>query len=659
MGSLARLGGRGRELAVLAAGAGAALALLWAAATVQGSLRTAGAVAVTRLSGDVADNVLAEWERLRRDPELPVDPAGEPPGEIFRWRAGEPRLAPLELDERLGTPDPSQPTVFDTLLAEAERRELVEGDARAALGLVDDALDSTDAGAHRPEGLLRAIQLASRLGETETARQRWTSVRTELGPGEAREGIPYLWLAWLALPGELRAETPAAELVPPQDVERLFLAEDRISFAGDAARFELSPTLEALLARLGLPSPPAGARATAALARVLGALPEVAEDELWHALEVMPEGAAARPFLARATSGAIEGFFFAPEALGRVLAARARLPRGFALDFRGDLATAGEVVRPRQRLPGTALDFVLRHAEPAAIAREESSRLAWLRGALVVLACFCAAGGFVTARVLARERRLAELKSAFVAGVSHDLRTPLASILLLAENLEAGRVSEEDRPRYHRMLRREAERLRRLVDGVLDFSRFERGVVPELSFEEVELEPFLEELARASRERVEEAGGRFEVDAGVVPAVALVDPLALRRAVGNLVDNALAHGGGEVELGWAADERNLRLSVADRGPGVPAGRADAIFRPFERFVVDGREPGTPRGLGLGLAIVRSIARGHGGDVHLVLGENGLGEGGPRARSRASPRTLSQSSNGARFEIVIPLEAASR
>ncbi len=640
---LARMRGHGRELAILSAGLGAALALLWAGATIQGNVSTAGAVAVARLSGEVADTVVAEWERLLRDPEFPVEPAGE----VFTWKPGEPALEPLELRERWEPMEPEAPTVFDTLLAEAERRELVEEDPRAALGLVLDALAAEPEALHRPEGLLRAIQLGGRLGETEIARTHFELVRKELDPRDAREGLPYECLSWFALPAGVSREVPAAALFSGDDLARFALDEDRILLGAPEVRpevrFELSPTLEVLLERLRLEPPPLEARKARALARSAGALPAVEEDGLWH-----PFDWAGRPFLARSSAGTVEGFFHAPDALAGALARRARLPDGFQLDFRGEEESAGPAVRPRARLPGSELAFVLRHADPERIARDESTRLAALRSALFVLAFFCAAGGFVTARVLSRERKLAELKSAFVAGVSHDLRTPLASILLMAENLEAGRVSEENRARYHQTLRREAERLRRLIDGVLDFSRFERGVEADLRPEELDLPRFLDELARASRERVEEAGGTFALATNAVPPTATLDPLALRRAVANLVDNALKHGGGEVRLGWEADASHLKLSVGDRGPGVPPARAAAIFRPFERFPVGPGAPGGsaerggPRGLGLGLAIVRSIARGHGGGVSVRSGQNGPGEDG----------------RGATFEIVIPLEATS-
>src|SRR5262245_34343176 len=125
MGFVTRLRRRGRETALLVAGLGAGLALLWAGATVHESLASAGEVAVARLSAVVADTVVAEWERMLRASEPPVAPAGE----VFRAEDG-PALEPLvaAADAR----QEAEPSVFETLLAEGERRER-GGDAAGAL----------------------------------------------------------------------------------------------------------------------------------------------------------------------------------------------------------------------------------------------------------------------------------------------------------------------------------------------------------------------------------------------------------------------------------------------------------------------------------------------------------------------------------------------
>jgi two-component system phosphate regulon sensor histidine kinase PhoR len=310
------------------------------------------------------------------------------------------------------------------------------------------------------------------------------------------------------------------------------------------------------------------------------------------------------------------GFFYAPRALRETLERRTALAAGFALDLAGDDASLGSALRARIPLPASSLAFTLRHRDPDSLASAEAERLRLLRGALFALAGGCAAGGALTARVLRRQRRLDALRSRFIAGVSHDLRTPLASILLVTENLESGVGGEEARARYHKALRREAARLRRLIDDVLDFARLERGEAPRLEREELDLAAFAERLAVDLGARVEERGRAFACEHGALPATAVIDAAAVRRALENLVENALKHGTGTVRLGFAARDGHLRIMVADEGPGVPPAERERVFEPFERHPTNGADVG---GTGLGLAIVRSIARAHGGAARVVPG----------------------------------------
>ncbi len=601
--------GRGRELAVLAAGVAAAAALAWAGVTVHEGLGTAGELAVARLTATAADTVVAEWERGLRAAEPPLAPAGE----VFQWTVGD-ALAPADSE----APSEAQgPSVARTLLAEAERCELVEGDPAGALELVLEALQKRPEPDTLPALHLFAVQLGARLGWTEVVRASWEALRApELGLGTGADvaPIPARVLAWLSLPEELRIAEPSATLLTTAELERLLMREDRLTLGpteAPEARFELAPLLLVLLERLGLEPPPRERRAFAALTRL--AAPPGAElvEGRW-----LPHELAGRPFLVRREGARLTGFFHSSRALEQALHARSGLPAGFALDLAGDDEALGVAVRPRTELPGSPYAFTLRHADPGRIARAESARQRLLRGALVGLALLCAAGGWLTARVLARERELGRLRSAFVAGVSHDLRTPLASILLLAENLESGAADVRGRARYHAALRKEATRLRRLIDDVLDFSRLERGKPVELQREPVELERYLAELEDDWRARVEAAGRALTAERGVLPELAWLDPHALRRALDNLLDNALEHGRGAIRLAGVAERGRLRFTLSDEGPGVPAAERERVFEPFERL---GGTNGHTGGTGLGLAIVRAIARAHGGEARVRPG----------------------------------------
>jgi signal transduction histidine kinase len=408
-----------------------------------------------------------------------------------------------------------------------------------------------------------------------------------------------------------------------RDIERLDLSDDRLIFGlpeEPSARFELAPMVT-LLCERGFELPSLERRKMRALSAQVE-VPVLQNDGLWHLL--LLDGGAFIARRARREQNAIDeqvGWFYSPPELQRALVDRLTLPVGFALDFEGTNEGLGVALRPRVDLPDSPLAFTLRHPDPDGLGRAEASRLRILRGALLTLAFACAAGGFLTARVIARQRKLAELKSGFIAGVSHDLRTPLASILLLAENLETGVAREEDRGRYHRALRKEAMRLRRLVDDVLDFSRLERGAAPRIERQDVELEFFVLGLEGQARERIEGEGRVFRFERGQLPQIVHLDDHAVQRALENLIDNALKHGRGAVELSISAASGRIAFTVSDEGPGVPPSERERVFESFERLEgSNGHEGGT----GLGLAIVRSIARAHGGEASVRSRPDGTG-----------------------------------
>ncbi|MSR63577.1 MAG: HAMP domain-containing histidine kinase [Planctomycetes bacterium] len=669
MDSVPRLRGRGREFAVLAAAACASVALGWAGATVNDGLATAGEVAVARLSSAVEETVKAEWQRMLRASELPVEPAGE----VFRWKLGRHVLFDLSFDGReswteppgtdpgsgeplewetlvdpqsgemrLGSDaKPHEPSVYRTLLEEAERRELVEHDDAGALELVLEALEKGPDKDSRPyTGWLRALQLAARLGRDDVVRAQWERLsETEALPESAEffRLIPCRVLAWMSLPTGLQRPIPPSTVLDDEQLERLAIYGDRLDLGSidePSARFELSPMAQVVCERMGLELPPFDRRKVDALERV-GALPQNVIEDLWTL-----QSFAGRPLLLRREDQELTAFFYRPDDLRDSLREHSALPAGFHLDFEGDReelglsvrprallidfngdsSDTGKAVQPRQALPSGGIGFTLRHSDPSSLGKAEASRLKLLRGALFALAFACAAGGVLTARLLARQRKLAALKTAFVAGVSHDLRTPLSAILLLTENLESG-AAGADPTRTHQALRKEATRLRRLVDDVLDFSRMERGQATRIEREDVELGAFLDELAAEFGARVEAAGRPFEFQRGPLPASANLDAHAVRRALENLLDNALKHGAGTVRLGCAAADGHLRFTVADDGPGVPAAERERAFEPFERL---GATNGHVGGTGLGLAIVRAIARGHGGEARICDAVAGVG-----------------------------------
>ena len=216
-----------------------------------------------------------------------------------------------------------------------------------------------------------------------------------------------------------------------------------------------------------------------------------------------------------------------------------------------------------------------------------------------------------------RAERLAQQQMEFVAGVSHELRTPVAVIRSAAENLASGVVNGDRVKRYGQMLEAEARRLGDMVERVLQYAGIESGFS---AAARVPLVPV--EIIEAAVESALPLVGPGEVTihrdiAADLPQI-IGDATALRSAVQNLVANAVKYGGRDRWVGIRAQhvrERRrseVRVTVSDHGPGIPAGDLPHIFEPFYRGT-DAIERQI-QGHGLGLSLVRRIVMAHGGHV---------------------------------------------
>lgn len=211
--------------------------------------------------------------------------------------------------------------------------------------------------------------------------------------------------------------------------------------------------------------------------------------------------------------------------------------------------------------------------------------------------------------------REARQKTTFVSNVSHELKTPLTTIRMYAEMLEAGRVpTEEKKKKYLDVIVSESQRLTRLVNNVLDFSRLEQHR-KKYRIEPVVLGAMLEALVEQQRPRCDSAGIKLVSMPVAVDISVQVDRDALEQTLLNLIDNAVkyAANGKVVELNvQSLPAGGVEISVMDRGPGVPHSHEEKIFEKFHR-VDDSITAGTP-GCGLGLSIARHMMRDMGGDV---------------------------------------------
>jgi K+-sensing histidine kinase KdpD len=229
-----------------------------------------------------------------------------------------------------------------------------------------------------------------------------------------------------------------------------------------------------------------------------------------------------------------------------------------------------------------------------------------------------------------REARLAleradDLKTNFIALAAHELRTPVTSVHGVVNTLDrlGDRLSERDRIELRDALLTQSERLRRLVDQLLDLSRLDADSVP-IHPVPIAVREHLEEIVAAS------AGERSNEVEIRIPSelTARIDQTVLERVVSNLLTNALRHGDSPVLVTAARHDRHFRIAVQDCGNGVPA---EFVADLFERFSRSDEARARGLGSGLGLSIARSYARAHGGDL---------------VYEDAAPR-------GARFELVVP------
>lgn len=227
-------------------------------------------------------------------------------------------------------------------------------------------------------------------------------------------------------------------------------------------------------------------------------------------------------------------------------------------------------------------------------------------------------------------RRTDELKTALLHAVSHDLRTPLASIITSAGSLRQQDVvwTQEERQDLASNIEEEAMRLNQIVGNLLDLSRIEGGSLkPEKSW--YDLAALIDDVLGRLRPLLEKHTVVVEVPEDLPPV--LLDYVAMDQVISNLIENATKYTapGTEIEVSVSRSGNEVRVEVADRGPGVPPASIPYLFEPFYRISAPGPKP---KGTGLGLAVAKGLVEAHGGRI----------------------RVANRSGGGARFTITLPL-----
>ena len=259
------------------------------------------------------------------------------------------------------------------------------------------------------------------------------------------------------------------------------------------------------------------------------------------------------------------------------------------------------------------------HSVAVAIRREQVFEPFRRAVALFALAALVGAlGMFVVFFALYRQRvrirelaRLERYRREFVADVSHEIKTPLTGILGAAEMI--GEADDSSRPRLAAMIAKESKRLNALVQQILDLARLDReGAAPERA--RTDLAGLVRDVLEERRAEAESRGVEL-VFRGNGEVFADCDATLVAEAVSNLVGNAIRHSGSpKVEVSCVATAHGVEIAVEDHGVGIPPEHAERVFERFHR--VDPARAAESGGAGLGLAIVRRIARLHGGDVRL-------------------------------------------
>jgi signal transduction histidine kinase len=274
------------------------------------------------------------------------------------------------------------------------------------------------------------------------------------------------------------------------------------------------------------------------------------------------------------------------------------------------------------KFAGLPVKLAIYLTDPAAFDAKRAERARWTVALIAVALAAVLAGFFAAWTAFRRQQQLSEMKTNFVSSVSHELRAPIASVQLMAEELlEGERPSDEKLEKYHRFIGQECRRLSGVIENVLDFARREQGR-ERFEFEPTDVSNLVTQTVEILRPYAAERGVRIAQVCQGNPRDVTADGHALQRVLVNLLDNAIKHSARdrEVVVGLEFDGPRVVLWVEDEGPGIPREEQQRIF---ERFYRIGSElQRQTQGVGLGLSIVKHLVEVHGGTVtvHSAVGE---------------------------------------
>jgi signal transduction histidine kinase len=295
-----------------------------------------------------------------------------------------------------------------------------------------------------------------------------------------------------------------------------------------------------------------------------------------------------------------------------------RRDSGFSETFPGEFhlvtgeSSEGESLGPNFR----GLKIAFAESEDTALSKQWSFQRSFYLLALLLVLSVTLFGAYLLWRDVRRDVRMAEMRSQFVSSVSHELKTPLTAIRMFAETLRLGRSRNlKTQAEYLDTIVSESQRLTRLLNNVLDFSKIEQGkriYKPELT----SLSEIIQASARAMKYPLSQQGFELNVRAEEGLPDVRVDKDALEQAILNLLNNAMKYSGEsrEIDLRLQRKDDQALIQVTDRGVGIDPREQKRIFEKFYRVPMAENERIV--GTGLGLTLVSHIVKAHGGNIEV-------------------------------------------
>jgi len=284
----------------------------------------------------------------------------------------------------------------------------------------------------------------------------------------------------------------------------------------------------------------------------------------------------------------------------------------FPISYRHPDATGNRLIHTSQLNPFFPGQFMEVKLSDETLIDDIVSRRAWIYGiASLLLLGAMLLGVVLILRDIAREKHLSRLRADFISNVTHELKTPLTSIRMYAESLIMGRVkSPEGQEEYLAVIVNETDRLKRMINNILEFSKMEKGK-PEYHFVSTNLASLVGEAMNEMRYWFDRE--RFAVTADLDEDIfADVDPEKMKQAVGNLLSNAIKYSADtkEVSVRVHSEHDQVCVEVSDRGIGIAEEELSRIFEEFYRVEHGEGAAGT----GLGLTVVKEIVEAHYGKI---------------------------------------------